>query len=138
MENLDRFRKLRSQHRNIQLQVCSTVNIFNVWHLEGLAEWIDLQEFDFIYWNMMHEARYFSISALPLKAKELAARRLDSATIRDFHRREFSRIKDFMMAGESMPAEQIREQIARLDHRRGQNLRDVIWELANALDYDKT
>ena len=135
MQNLDRFRELRSRHGNIQLQVCSTVNIFNIWHLEGLAEWIDMQDFDFIYWNMLHEARHFSIASLPPDAKKSAALRLDSATVRDFHRREFDKIRDFMMAGESMPVEQIREPLRRLDERRGQNLRDVIWELAESLDY---
>ena len=136
MANLDRFRALRSRHNNIQLQVCSTVNIFNVWHLEGLAEWIDMQQFDFIYWNMMHEARHFSISALPHRAKELAAQRLDSATVRPFHRREFDQIRDFMMAGSSMPAAEICQQIRRLDQRRAQDLRSVIWELAESLGYE--
>lgn len=136
MTNIDRFRELRNRHRNIQLQVCSTVSIFNVWHLEGLAEWIDMQDFDFVYWNMMHEARHFSISALPHNAKQLAAQRLNSATLRPFHRREFDQIRDFMLAGESMSGQQIKEQIQRLDQRRGQNLRSVIWELAEALDYD--
>lgn len=138
MENLDWFRDLRAQHKNIQLQVCSTINIFNIWHLEGLAEWIDMQAFDFIYWNMMHEARHFSISALPADAKELARRRLETATVRDFHRREFDRVIDFMMAGESMPAEEICKQIERLDQRRGQDLRTVIWELAESLGYEKS
>lgn len=137
MTNLDRFRALRSRHKNIQLQVCSTVNIFNVWHLNDLAEWIDRQGFDFIYWNMLHEARYFSIASLPLAAKELAARRLDSATVRTFHRQEFDRIRDFMMAGESMPAEEICHQIKRLDQRRDQDLRQVIYELAESLGYEK-
>jgi hypothetical protein len=135
-DNLERFRDLRRTQPNIQLQVCSTVNIFNIWHLEGLAEWIDMQAFDFVYWNMLHEARYFSIASLPPNAKDLAVRRLDTATVRPFHRREFDRIRDFMLAGKSMPAEEIREQIAKLDQRRGQNLRSVIWELAEALDYD--
>jgi oligoribonuclease (3'-5' exoribonuclease) len=112
------------------------VNIFNVWHLESLAVWIDMQDFDFIYWNMLHEARYFSIVSLPSRAKEFASRRLDTATVSEFHRREFDRIRDFMLAGESLPAEKIREQIERLDQRRGQNLKDVIWELAEALEHD--
>lgn len=137
VDNIQRFRELRSRNKNIQLQVCSTVNIFSVWHLEGLAEWIDMQDFDFIYWNMMHEARYFSISALPANAKELVKHRLKTATVRDFHRREFDRIIDFMMAGESLPAEQICEQIRRLDQRRGQDLRGVIYELAESLGYEK-
>jgi MoaA/NifB/PqqE/SkfB family radical SAM enzyme len=134
--NIERFRDLRRRKSNIQLQVCSTVNIFNIWHLEGLAAWIDMQDFDFVYWNMLHEARYFSITSLPAKAKELAARRLDTATVSEFHRKEFDRIRDFMMAGDSLPAHLIREQIARLDQRRGQNLRSVISELAEVLDYE--
>jgi hypothetical protein len=97
-----------------------------------------MQGFDFIYWNMMHEARHFSISALPPNAKHLAAQRLDTATVTPFHRREFDQIRDFMMAGPSMRAEEICQQIRRLDQRRGQNLRTVIWELAEALDYDPT
>ena len=136
MTNLDRFRALRSRHKNIQLQVCSTVNIFNVWHLDELAEWIDRQDFNFIYWNILHEARYFSIASLPKKAKELVACRLDSAKVKSFHRQEFNLIRDFMMAGESMSAEDICHHIRRLDLRRGQNLREVIWELAESLEYD--
>lgn len=137
IENLAWFQGLRSRHRNIKLQVCSTVNIFNVLHLESLAKWIDIQAFDFIYWNVLHEARPFCISSLPESAKKLVADKLDAATVRDFHRQEFDKIKAFMMAGESMPAETINEQIRRLDQRRGQHLKNVIRELADALDYEK-
>ena len=135
--NIERFRNLRSRRPNIRLQVCSTVNIFNVWHLEGLAEWIDMQDFDFIYWNMLHEARYLSIASLPLDAKHRAAERLDSATVRSFHREQFNQIRDFMMSGTSLPAEEIVQEIRRLDQRRDQNLRAVIWELADSLGYQK-
>lgn len=135
-ENLLRFRDLKDRYKNIQLQVCSTVNIFNVWHLEGLAHWIDMQDFDFIYWNLLHEAKHFSVASLPVSAKHQVCKRLDTATVRDFHRQEFDRIRDFMMGGESMEAAIIREQIQRLDQRRNQNLRAVIWELAEALEYE--
>jgi len=135
-DNIERFRQLRARHHNIQLQVCSTVNIFNIWHLEGLAEWIDMQDFDFIYWNMLHEPRHFSIACLPARAKELAKQRLDMATVRPFHRKEFDRIRDFMMAGHSIEADAILRPIRQLDQRRGQNLRSVIWELAEGLDYE--
>jgi MoaA/NifB/PqqE/SkfB family radical SAM enzyme len=134
--NIERFRALRSDFKNVQLQVCSTVNIFNVWHLESLAHWIDLQDFDFIYWNMLHEARYLSIASLPFAAKQRAAARLDSSIVRAFHREQFNQIRDFMMAGTSLPAAEIMEEIRRLDQRRGQNLCDVIWELADSLGYE--
>jgi pyruvate-formate lyase-activating enzyme len=134
--NIERFRALRQQYTNIQLQVCSTVNIFNIWHLEGLAEWIDMQDFDFIYWNMLHEARHFSIASLPAKAKALASTRLDLATVRPFHRQEFDRIRDFMMAGESLEAGQIVSALRRLDQRRGQNFARILPELAQGLDLE--
>jgi hypothetical protein len=95
-----------------------------------------MQAFDFVYWNMLHEARHFSIASLPPMAKTLAARRLDTADVTAFHRREFDLIRDFMMAGTSMPAPEILQHIQRLDHRRGQNLRTVIWELAESLGYE--
>jgi len=136
LQNLDQFRDLRSRNPNIQLQVCSTVNIFNVWDLERVSRWIDQQGFDFVYWNMLHEARYFSISSLPESAKHKAKQVLDRARVRDFHRREFDRMSDFMMAGESLSADSIIEQIQKLDERRSQDLRFVIPELAESLGYE--
>ena len=136
LRNLDRFRDLRSRNSNIQLQVCSTVNIFNVWNLERVSRWIDQQGFDFVYWNMLHEARYFSISSLPESAKHKAKQVLDRALVRDFHRREFDRMCDFMLAGESLSADLIIEQIQKLDKRRDQDLRFVIPELAESLNYE--
>ena len=135
-ENLERFRELRARHKNIQLQVCSTVNVFNVMYLEGLAEWIDQQDFDFIYWNMMHEAYYFSIGTLPEKAKEIAIRRLETATVRDFHRQEFDRIIEFMRKGASLDGNILRMKVRDLDFKRKQNLATVAPDLANAIDYD--
>jgi len=135
--NIEKFRKLREKHRNIQLQVCATVNIFNVWNLEKLATWIDQQGFDFIYWNMLHEAPYFSIARLPATAKQQAAHSLAQAKVTASHRQEFDRIRDFMMAGESMPQEVICEEIRRLDQRRNQDLATVIPELAQSLGYVK-
>ena len=58
MDNIAKFRELRNHLPNIQLQVCSTVNVFNVCYLEELSHWIEAQQFDFVYWNMMHEACY--------------------------------------------------------------------------------
>ncbi|MEY4029322.1 MAG: hypothetical protein RJA90_507, partial [Bacteroidota bacterium] len=55
-ENIAKFKDLRLMYPNIQLQVCSTVNVFNVLYLEHVAAWIDQQDFDFVYWNMMHDA----------------------------------------------------------------------------------
>jgi glutamate-1-semialdehyde 2,1-aminomutase len=133
--NIGWFRTLRERYSNIQLQVCSTVNVFNVMYLEELALWIDLQDFDFVYWNMMHEAYYFSISTLPDAAKQAIKQRLASADV-GVHRAEFDRIIDFMMNGASLDGNILRMKIEDLDRKRQQNLWNIEPELARLIDYE--
>ena len=133
--NLDRFRSLRRRRRNISLQVCATVNVFNVAYLEELSHWIEQQEFDYVYWNMMHEAYYFSISTLPERAKRVIAQRLTLAQVNVQDRLEFDRIIDFMMGGASLDGQVLRMKLADLDCRRGTNLSVTEPELAELIDY---
>jgi MoaA/NifB/PqqE/SkfB family radical SAM enzyme len=135
MDNIAKFRELRRHLPNIQLQVCSTVNIFNVCYLEELSHWIEAQQFDFVYWNMMHEAYYFSISTLPDAAKRVIAQRLELAQVNSNDTLEFARIRDFMLAAPSLDGDILRMKIADLDRRRGTNLRVTEPELANIIDY---
>jgi hypothetical protein len=134
-DNILKFKILQSQYNNIQLQVCSTVNIFNVMYLETLALWNQLQDFDFIYWNMMHEAYYFSIATLPEYAKETAKERLLKADVDASDRQEFNRIIDFMDRGVSLDGNIMLMKIKDLDQRRKQDLRDHHPELATAIGY---
>ena len=133
--NLQKFYALRERNKNITLQVCSTVNVFNVMYLEDLANWIDSEQFDFIYWNMLHEAWYLSIGTMPDKAKEIAKQRLRDAAVSDRHRAEFDRMIEFIDRGASMDGQILRMKIEDLDFKRKQNLRDFLPELANAIDY---
>ena len=135
--NIDRFKALRTQYSNIQLQVCSTVNVFNVYYLEELADWINSQNFNFIYWNMMHDAYYFSISTLPELAKIVITDRLLNAQVDDRTRQEFNHVIDFMNCGASLDGNLLREQVANLDRRRGESLATVEPEFAKLIDYDR-
>ena len=134
--NMDQFEAMRDRNTNIQLQVCSTVNVFNVMYLEGLANWIDQRSFDFVYWNMLHEARHHSVGTLPERAKELVSNKLMSAKVSDFHMKEFVNIVDFIKAGTSLDGTQLRKSVAEVDRRRIQDLRIDHPELADAIDYE--
>lgn len=134
--NIELFRQMRDRNRNITLQVCCTINAFNVMYLADVANWITQQRFDFIYWNMLHDPYYFSISTLPDKAKQAAQQQLKSENIPQQFRAEFDRVIDFMMNGASNDGQMIRMKIADLDYKRQQNLRDVAPELATAIDYE--
>jgi MoaA/NifB/PqqE/SkfB family radical SAM enzyme len=133
--NIKRFKLLRSQHSNIQLQVCSTVNVFNVYYLEPLANWINTQGFDFVHWNMMHDAYYFSIATLPDSAKAAITDQLLTAQVDDRTRKEFDHVIDFMNRGASLDGNLLREQIAMLDQRRGENLAAIEPEFAELIQY---
>jgi MoaA/NifB/PqqE/SkfB family radical SAM enzyme len=135
IDNIGRFRQMRDRHANIQLQVCSTVNVFNVYYLEELAAWIDQQDFDFVYWNMMHEAYYFSINTLPELAKAAITKQLTQAQVSDRHRQEFDRIMDFMNSGVSLDGFILRMRIADLDRKRQQNLAAIEPEFAGLIEY---
>jgi hypothetical protein len=116
--------------------VCSTVNVFNVCYLEELSHWIDSQHFDFVYWNMMHEAYYFSISTLPESAKRVITQRLQLAQVSPWHRKEFDQIIDFMNGGTSLDGTELVNKITELDQRRKQNLREVEPEFAELINYE--
>jgi MoaA/NifB/PqqE/SkfB family radical SAM enzyme len=135
-ENIARFQQLRQELPNIRLQVCSTVNVFNVLYLPELAAWNYAQGFDYVYWNMMHEAYYFSISTLPEEAKQGITNRLrNSGSASDAAQAEFDRIVAFMTAGASLDGELLRMKIADLDRKRGQDLRTVEPEFAKLIGY---
>jgi MoaA/NifB/PqqE/SkfB family radical SAM enzyme len=133
--NIARFRALRARNSNIRLQICCTINVFNVYYLETVAQWILEQRMDFIYWNMMHDAYFFSISSLPERAKQVIADRLLTAQVPQPVQKEFARVVDFMNRGVSLDGEQLRREIGNLDRRRSQNLVEVEPELAELIGY---
>jgi len=135
LDNITSFQYLQSQMPNLQLQCCTTVNVFNVRYLNEVAHWIALQKFDFVYWNMMHDAWYFSIATLPDTAKTLIIAHLESADVPPQYRDEFVRIIDFMRNGASTDGFMTRMKIADLDRKRNQDLRTVAAYFAQLIGY---
>ena len=134
--NILRFKELRKQYKNIKLQVCCTVNIFNIRYLADVAQWIALQGFDFIYWNMLHDAWYFSIATLPEEAKVRITDYLRAANTPAKFDEEFARIIVFMNKGASTDGFIMKMKIRDLDRKRQQNLKDVEPEFAQLIGYD--
>ena len=133
--NVERFKEMRQRHSNIRLQACITVNVFNVYYLEYVANWVAQQGFDFIYWNMMHEAYYFSISTLPEQAKAGITRKLQSAQVSPTTQQEFAKIIEFMNNGASLDGKLLKIRTTDFDYKRKQNLAEVAPEYAKLIDY---
>jgi MoaA/NifB/PqqE/SkfB family radical SAM enzyme len=135
LENIERFKQLRSNLSNIQLQCCTTVNVFNVRYLKQVADWIDHQGFDFVYWNIMHDAWYFSIATLPDDAKAAITGYLDNCDPPTQFQEEFAKIRDFMNRGASSDGFMLRMKIADLDRKREQNFSHVCAEMAELINF---
>jgi pyruvate-formate lyase-activating enzyme len=137
-ENIKKFFKLKRYLPNtIQLQVCTTVNVFNVRYIDEVARWNAGHAFNFVYWNMMHDAWYFSIATLPDTAKTEITRYLETADVPVQYQAEFGRIIDFMNCGTSADGNMLRTQIQDLDCKRNQDLAQVAPEFAELIDYVK-
>lgn len=133
--NINLFRSLRSRRSNIQLQVCCTVSALNALYLEDTYQWIIKQDFDYIYWNMLHDAPHWSIVNLPQNAKKTITQRLAAADVDADTRKEFDNIAAFMNTGPRKDGSAIRFELSKVDQRRGESLAAVMPELARMLGY---
>jgi MoaA/NifB/PqqE/SkfB family radical SAM enzyme len=136
--NLKKFQTLRDNYHNITLQCCSTVNIFNIRYIDQLAHWIAQQNFNFVYWNIMHDAWYFSIATLPDTAKSDLNQYLTAASVPAKFQADFKGIQDFMNGGASTDGFMMRMKIADLDRKRNTDFAQVSPEMASLIDYAKT
>ena len=112
--------------------------MFNVYYIDRVAAWIanNRKSFDFVYWNILHEIWYFSISRLPRTVKTVLETHLRSCDVPLEFADEFNRIIDFMQGGESSDGTAMLAAMQQLDQRRNQSLRDVAPELANLIGYE--
>jgi pyruvate-formate lyase-activating enzyme len=138
-ENIQKFFALkRYLPGTIQLQVCTTVNIFNVHYIDQVAQWLEHRPFNFVYWNMMHDAWYFSIANLPESAKLGTTAYLRTADVPTKYREEIDKIIDFMNRGPTTDGSMTRMKIQDLDHKRDQDFAVVAPEMAALINYVKT
>jgi hypothetical protein len=114
------------------------VNVFNVYYIDQVATWIanNRESFDFVYWNMLHEIWYFSISRLPRTVKTVLETHLTTCVVPAEFVEEFKKIIDFMNGGESSDGTDMLAAMRRLDQRRNQSLIAVAPELAELIGYE--
>ena len=134
--NIERFRGMRERNLNMTMQVCCTVNVFNIMSLDAVADWIDTQDFDYVYWNMLHDAPWLSIAHLPTDAKATITQHLNECMFPVHYQEEIQKIIEFMNLGQSTDGAIMIANIRQLDTRRNQSLKSVAPELATILKYD--
>ena len=117
--NLNQFKTYQTS--NMEFQICSTINIFNIFSLAKLALWVRQFDPKFFYVNTCFDPDVFNIQTLPMQIKNIVNAR-------------YSDLKDFAgtlryMNSADRDTEEIRNQrkkrILQTDRYRGENFGEV-------------
>jgi MoaA/NifB/PqqE/SkfB family radical SAM enzyme len=134
-ENIDKFTAVRSS--KISTQLCTTMNIQNVYYLPELCEWISTQTFDHVYFNMLHDPWHMCISKMTAQAQELVIDRLTTYEFNPKYRAEVLRIVKFIKNGDGSDGKEFLQKMQTTDEYRQQSFLDSHEEIAKAMGYGK-
>ena len=139
LTNLYKFRKLRRQAKNIQLQLCCTISIWNVAYFDEIAAWASLFPWDFVYWNYLHDSPVWCIANVVEIVKDNISMHLRNQLIPDQFVDDLQKIIDFMYSREGWMGcgrgGTLTYEIDCLDKLRKQSLVDVAPLLARLIHY---
>jgi len=140
-DNINKFMALRDNSDNISLQLCTTINIFNVLYLKDIVAWKFYDKFDFVFWNMLHDSPEWCITSLPQIAKRAVAQQLKHSLVLDDEiQEEFNNIVDFMRHDSKVTLYELMIKIKCLDEKRGEHLRDThpeLWKLLSEETFEE-
>jgi len=133
-DNIRQFTEMRGV--KISTQLCTTMNIQNVYYLPELCEWIQDQIFDHVYFNMLHDPWHMCISKMTAAAQELVIDRLSAHTFHPKYRAEILRIVQFIRNGEGSDGQEFLQKMQTTDKYRKQSFLDTHTEIAKAMGYE--
>ena len=133
-ENIAKFTAMRS--KKISTQLCTTMNIQNVYYLPELCDWISTQTFDHVYFNMLHDPWHMCISKMTAPAQELVIDRLITHEFNPKYRAEILRIVQFIRNGEGSDGQEFLQKMQTTDDYRKQSFLTTHTEIAKAMGYE--
>ena len=134
-ENIVKFTEMRSN--KISTQLCTTMNIQNVYYLPELCDWISTQTFDHVFFNMLHDPWRMCINSMTKSAQELVIDRLTTHEFNSKYRAEILHIIQFIKNGEGSDGQEFLQKMQTTDAYRKQSFLDSHEEIARAMGYEK-
>ena len=134
--NIDKWDRIKEEITTIETQICCTINVLNVLNLVGMGQWILTKNFDSWFFNMLHEPRHMSITALPKQAKEIIKEKIFNNNLPPRMYRELknavNRIDQYDVM-DMRAFKNFRREIDRTDLYRNQNFAETFPELNQIL-----
>lgn len=120
------FEKLKSIP-NIKMDVCITVQIYNVMHINKLLDWVISQDLPntMIFFNILEEPSHLNIKAMPQKLKDISAKRLEPY----YNLPKLSNVVDYMMIETTPHWNEFISFTQKLDAMRNEDVTSVVPEL---------
>jgi MoaA/NifB/PqqE/SkfB family radical SAM enzyme len=134
--NIIKFSNMRSAKFSTQL--CTTINIQNVYYLPEICDWISTKTFDHVYFNMLHDPWHMCISRMTFAAMDLVIPRLNNHQFDPKYRAEIMRIVQFIRNGEGSDGQEFLRKMQITDQYRQQSFLDTHEEIAKAMGYGQT
>jgi len=132
-QNIDKFTAMHNI--KISTQLCTTMNIQNIYYLPELCDWISTQNFKYIFFNMLHDPWHMCISKMTSEAQELVIDRLTTHEFNPKHRAEVLRIIQFIKNGDGSDGQEFLRRMQTTDEYREQSFLDTHPEIAKAMGY---
>lgn len=96
-ENIKKFNDLKLTHPNIKTQICCTINIQNIYNLDVIADWIKTHNFNYVFYNYLHESKEWNVQYLPLSIKQKIEEKIGTYDNDAFHKKQIQGAINFMM-----------------------------------------
>lgn len=135
-DNIAKFTAMRSG--KLSTQLCTTMNIQNVYYLPEICDWILTQTFDHVYFNMLHDPWHMCISRMTPTAMDIVIARLTNHVFDSKYRAEILRIVKFIQNGQGSDGQEFLRRMQITDEYRKQSFRNTHPQIAEAMGYGKT
>lgn len=130
-DNIVRFNNKRTN--KLSTQLCTTINVQNVYYLPELCNWIKTQSFDHVFFNMLHDPWHMNIGYMTAAAKKLVVDRLTKYPFDPKFKTEALKIVKFITNGPGSDGREFVQKITTTDKYRKQNFLDSHTEIAKAM-----
>ena len=119
---------------NLSMQICTTMNVFNIMYLDELALYIDEWQPDFWYINILHTPVEFDVQQLPADVKKIISKKLSKNKIRNTEIQQAIQYLNTEPGSKHQNYKQaLTDKIKKIDHVRKQNFGRVFPLLNNLL-----
>jgi MoaA/NifB/PqqE/SkfB family radical SAM enzyme len=132
-DNIIKFTAMRS--KKISTQLCTTINIQNIYYLPELYQWILTQTFDHVFFNMLHDPWHMNIGHMTHTAQGLVIERLSNFEFNPRYKAEMLRIIQVIKNGQGSDGKEFLDKMQITDEYREQSFLDTHPEIAKAMGY---